>query len=88
MSQLLYTIVISNIPASFHLWRNENLVKHQKVSKYYAIDYRLKILKGTGVEILTEFKKCLSRSLQSYGNMLFYVINISLKTNGQVVLPI
>ena len=55
MSQLLYTIFISNIPASFHLWQNENLVKHQKVSKYYAIDYRLKILKGTGVEILTEF---------------------------------
>ena len=29
---------ISNNRASFHLWRKENLVKQQKVSKYYAND--------------------------------------------------
>ena len=29
---------IANNRASFHLWRKENLVKHQKVSKYYEND--------------------------------------------------
>ena len=32
---------ISNNRPSFHLWLNENLVKHQKVSKYYENDCRL-----------------------------------------------
>ena len=31
---------ITNNHASFHLWGKENLVKHQKVSKYYDHDYR------------------------------------------------
>ena len=34
MRQLAYTMFISNICALFHLWWKENLVKHQKVSKY------------------------------------------------------
>ena len=38
MRQLLYTVVVSNNPALFHLWQKENLVKHQKVSKYYEND--------------------------------------------------
>ena len=29
---------IINSPASFDLWLKENLVKHQKVSKYYEHD--------------------------------------------------
>ena len=29
---------ISNNRPSFHLWRKENLVKHQKVSKVYEND--------------------------------------------------
>ena len=29
---------ITNNHDSFHLWWNENLVKHQKVSKYYDQD--------------------------------------------------
>ena len=29
---------ITNNHASFHLWWNENLVKYQKVSKYYVYD--------------------------------------------------
>ena len=33
--QLIYTMFISNNRASFDLWSSENLVKHQKVSKYY-----------------------------------------------------
>ena len=34
MMQQLYAMFINNNRASFHLWRKENLVKHQKVSKY------------------------------------------------------
>ena len=36
MAQLVYTVFISNNRASFHLWSMENLLKHQKVSKYYG----------------------------------------------------
>ena len=42
MRQLVYTMFISNNRASFHLWWKENLVKHQKVPKYYENDYRHK----------------------------------------------
>ena len=43
MRQLVYTMFISNnhfisSNPSFHLWWMENLVKHQKVSKYYETD--------------------------------------------------
>ena len=31
-------MLITNNSASFHLWEKENLVKHQKVSKYYEND--------------------------------------------------
>ena len=42
MRQLEYTMFISNKRTSFHLWRKENLVRHQKVSIYYENDSRLK----------------------------------------------
>ena len=35
----VYTTFISNNRASFHLWWKKNLVKHQRVSKYYENDY-------------------------------------------------
>ena len=35
MRHLLFTIFITKNDASFLLWRKKNLVKHQKVSKYY-----------------------------------------------------
>ena len=38
MRQHVYTTFISNNRPSFHLWCKENLVKHQKVSKYYEND--------------------------------------------------
>ena len=41
MRQLVYTLFISNNHPSFHLWWKENLVKHQKVSKYYETDCRV-----------------------------------------------
>ena len=31
MRQLVYTMFISNNRTSFHLWRKENFLKHQKV---------------------------------------------------------
>ena len=38
MRQLLYGKFIRNNRASFHLWERENLVKQQKVLKYYEND--------------------------------------------------
>ena len=38
MRQLVYTILISNNRASFHLWWKKNLGKLQQVSKYYEKD--------------------------------------------------
>ena len=40
MRQLVHTMFISNNRPLFHLWWNENLVKHPKVSKYYETDCR------------------------------------------------
>ena len=42
MRQLVYTMLISNNRASFHLWWRENLLKHRKVSKYYEKHCSLK----------------------------------------------
>ena len=36
--QLVFTMFITNNHNSFHLWWKKNLVKHQKVSKYYDQD--------------------------------------------------
>ena len=38
MRQPVYVMLISNNRASFHLWQKENLLKHQRVSKYYESD--------------------------------------------------
>ena len=40
--QLVCTMFINNNYVSFHLWWEENWVKHQKVSKYYDHDFRWK----------------------------------------------
>ena len=40
MRQLVYAMFISNNRTSCHLWWKENLVKHQKVSKFCEIDCR------------------------------------------------
>ena len=36
--QLVYTVFLGNNRASFHFWGKENLVKQQKVLKYYEND--------------------------------------------------
>ena len=41
MRQFVYTNFISNNRELFHLWWKENLVNHQKVSKYYENDCRI-----------------------------------------------
>ena len=38
MMQLMYVMFINNNRTSFHLWWKGNLIKHQKVSKYYEND--------------------------------------------------
>ena len=38
--QVVHAMFIANNRTSFHLWGMENLVKHQKVSKYYGNDCR------------------------------------------------
>ena len=43
MRQLVCTMFLSNNCPSFHLWREENLVKHRKVSKYYETDCSVSI---------------------------------------------
>ena len=40
MRQLVYTWLITINPDLLHLWRQENVFKHQKVSKYYDQDCR------------------------------------------------
>ena len=37
-NQLVYIMFVTNNWALFHLWWKEDLVKHQKVSKYYEKD--------------------------------------------------
>ena len=55
---------ITNIPAPFHLWRKENLVKHQKSSKYYdhgrsvRQPYSQSITLLRWMVILFPFEKC------------------------------
>ena len=46
--QVMYTMFTSNNPASFHLWWKENLVKHQKVSKYYQNYCRFTLAEDPG----------------------------------------
>ena len=44
MRQHVYVMFISNNHALLHFWCKENLLKHQKVSKYYENDYSYKSL--------------------------------------------
>ena len=54
MRQLVHIIFISNSRPSCHFWWKENLVKHQKVSKYYENDCSL---------VIHEFWKLLGESV-------------------------
>ena len=51
MRQLVYATFITNNCASFYLWRKDNLVKHQKVTKYYVHDF------SQGIKLYFEQKK-------------------------------
>ena len=52
MSQIVYIMFITNSRALFQLWRKENLVKHQKVSKYYENKDIMKIVGTEGLRYL------------------------------------
>ena len=39
-TRIYHVLFISNSRTSFHLWWRENLVKHQKIPKYYVNDCR------------------------------------------------
>ena len=52
MSQIVYIMFITNSRALFQLWRKENLVKHQKVSKYYENEDIMKIVGTEGLRYL------------------------------------
>ena len=56
MRQLVYTMFITNNRALFHVWGKENLVKYQKVSKYYENDCRYLVKRDTPEQVfLCEF---------------------------------
>ena len=59
MRQFIYTMFISNNRASFFLWWKENLVKHQKVSKYYENDhsYKAKVINTCGMWVFWKCKR-------------------------------
>ena len=60
---------ISNNRPSFHLWGKENLVKHQKVSKYYENDCRYtKQYRSNQVNLEDFFKKCWQQTLGKVRN--------------------
>ena len=46
MSQLVYTMFVTNNHTSFHLWWKENLLNHQNVPKYYENNCRLHTILG------------------------------------------
>ena len=52
MSQIVYIMFITNSRALFQLWRKENLVKHQKVSKYCENENIMKIVGTEGLRYL------------------------------------
>ena len=60
MRQLVCIMFITNNRASFHLWWNQNLVKHQKVWKYYRNDSRSRSL------IITCFHDLIDTLLQIF----------------------
>ena len=71
--QLVYTMYIIDNGASFYLWWKENLVKHQKVSKYYENDCSFCYIEIIRFHFLLTFSVCIvcicSYSRDVYVNM-------------------
>ena len=83
MRQLVYTLLISNNRASSHLWWKKGLVKHQKVSKYCAIDCSWNILSKNSMNPLsfTWF------ALQSGGLWVLSVTDSFIAVHSQLTAP-
>ena len=62
---------ITNSHSSFHLWSKENLVKHQKVSKYYEHDCRLPICWLNSTELSMLLLTSLRIVIQTRYNVCF-----------------
>ena len=58
---------VSNNRASFHLRGKENLVKHQKGSKYYENDYTLLQTHKSNIILITLEARYFSCVLTTYG---------------------
>ena len=73
MRQLVYTRFITNNLVSFHLWWKENLVKYQKVSKFYENDcsYHINDNNG-GILEMINFKTTIKLK-HHYRNFLFKI---------------
>ena len=71
MRQLVYTMFISNNRVSFHLWWKESLVKHQKVSKYYAIHCRSEL------EILHQCGKGLNLKVRKFLELISSLLEVT-----------
>ena len=98
MSKLIYTMFIRNTRSSFHWWRQSNLVKHRKVSRYYETDcsqnflslfvflWKIKILKNFHIQDRVLFI-CLKKSLKETSSYLYNKFQpqwIEGRTNYQV----
>ena len=60
---------ISNNRASFHLWWNENLVRYQKISKYYQNDCKYVNDSNNNINT-TVYQKCTNIILIWIGSLL------------------
>ena len=72
MRQLVDTMLITNNRASFHLRGKKNLVKHQKVSKYYENDGPQNFL----------LLLCLYQQLQLLKTVILRLESLSIQTFG------
>ena len=75
---------ISNNRPSFHLWWNENLVKHRKVSKYIIKLIADFDVKNNFYEIFTNFLAKIGRKIKNDQKFLkFHLIVYLYRINGK-----
>ena len=77
MRQLVYTMFIPIITICF-LWWKENLVKHQRVSKYYDQDRRFTLFESRMSWFLMEETICISPIIvvtDTTGHILFFKVS-------------
>ena len=83
MSQLLYAVFISNNCASLHFWWKKNLVKYQKVSKYFENDRLQKFLMLFMYLLIYKFAK----KSHIYATIYFISLKNVLKQSWNSLIP-